>query len=244
MRVAVCLSGEMRGFAGQQGLADFVIAPFKNQGHVVDLFIHTRGDKFMGEPSPDLGVPRVFCVEDNRPIDTSMIISPMNPKERGDYEGTDLRSHLYQSYLQQYWSMARVGKLLIQTEQREGRYDLVVRTRPDCWLTEPLQPDTLFDGKVHVPHNDWWPYEVDGKRVETVCDKFAVGHSVEMQLYLNKFKDMRTFCEQYRIQGEAFTAWELAGQRWIPDGKPTPWVRDSNIEINQDPKAHEKSERP
>lgn len=247
MRVAVCMSGEMRGFSDRcrNSLIIDVFKPFMDRGDEVDLFVHTRSDQYLGLAIYKLGA-RVLCIEANRPISTSIIISDKNPKEQGDYEDPTRgrRAFLYQSYLQQYWSLKRVGQLLWQTEVRDGDYDLVIRTRPDCYLKSPLRPETLLDGKVHVPYNDWWPYEVDGRRVETVCDKFAVGPTELMRRYFSKFDVLHSFCKYYRLQGESFTAWCLEDYRWVCDGEPIPWVRDSNIEISQDPKAYQNCERP
>jgi hypothetical protein len=143
--------------------------------------------------------------------------------------------------------MARVGKMLIQTEQQEGRYDWVVRARPDTWLKEPLPVNDLPVRKITVPKNDYYSYtDKTGRRVYTCSDKLAIGTSVDMQLYLNKFKSLRVFCEQNEIHGEAYCAWHMAGGRFLYDGEEAqlPFYRHSNIDVELCEDAHHNCDRP
>jgi hypothetical protein len=212
MRVAVCLCGEMRGKQDCiENLSTHVVAPFAAAGANVDLFVHTRRDAWWQSAA---GLPfRMLSVEVNRPQDVRLIEGPANPKERGDRAPGghgDRRAFLYQSYIQQYWSMYAVQQLKVRAEQEDGKpYEWVVRARPDCRLEEPVPVADLVKQSVNVPWNDWWPYEVDDKRWDTVTDKFAIGPSHSMDVYLTKILDLYSFCRRHRIQGEAFTAWQL-----------------------------------
>lgn len=210
MRVAVALSGEMRGCTKSiELLLAHVIQPFKDAGATVDLFIHTRKDPWW-LPASGLDF-RGLWVEENRPRDDSIIVSAANPRHKGDNPTTDQRrGFLYQSYLQQYESLYAAGQMVYRAERQDGvLYDWVVRSRPDCYLEAPLPVKDLQADTLNVPWNDWWPYEVDGVRWDTVTDKFAVGPSRIMGVYFDKLFDLQSFCARYRLQGEAFTVWQL-----------------------------------
>lgn len=211
MRVAICLSGEMRGCPKSlRLLREHVIVPFQVAGaNVVDLFIHTRRDPWW---MAAVSLPyRALWVEENRRRDENQILSVANPKSRGSDPGAGgRRAFLYQSYLQQYESLLACASMVARAERQDGKaYDWVVRSRPDCYLEAQLPVEQLVPGKVNVPWNDWWPYEVDGTRWDTCTDKFAVGSSTHMQVYLSKLDDLQEFCTSYRIHGEAFTVWQL-----------------------------------
>ncbi len=156
MRVAIAVSGEVRGcYDCLHLLNEKIVLPFVVGGYDIDVFVHTRLST-----SDDLARvvnilnPTAFQAEVNRPFDTSVIVSPANPKHAGDSDDRGRRGHLYQSYFQQYWSLSQVGRMVKVAEERTGKeYDLVIRTRPDCYLKSPLKvPVTLQ--RVHVPHND------------------------------------------------------------------------------------------
>lgn len=216
VRAAVCLSGEMRGCQYcLDKLKENVIAPLEAANYSVDLFIHTRKDPWWN-PAGELPF-RGLWVEENRRRDNRPIISSANPLKAGESDRTDRRGFLYQSYLQQYWSLAAVGEMKSRAEKQDGcRYDLVVRSRPDAYLEKPMPVTQLTPGCINFPWNDWWPYEVDGKRWETATDKFAVGPSELMDTYFDKLSWLKRFCEHYRLQGEAFTTWQLeqCGIKW------------------------------
>lgn len=108
-----------------------------------------------------------------------------------------------------YWSMARLGKMVIQTEQKEGRYALVAFVSPGI-LTGGL-PGNLLDDKVH------------SLRVRP--DRMAIGPSTDMQLYLNKISQLQTYVERLPegFKDENFAAWCLNGQS---DKRATNWLED------------------
>ncbi len=238
MRVAICLSGEMRGdpFCLAM-LEERIIEPFRKAGATtIDLFCHTRKDQWWG-PAADLNF-RCLWVEENRPRDTSFILSQHNPPHLGDRSGEDRRAYLYQSYLQQYYSMEACG-IMLDRAVRQDRlpYAWVIRTRPDIYLAEPLPVESLDPDVVSCPWNDWWPYEVEGKRVETVNDRFAVGSYSQMQHYLDKMIYLREFCQKFRLQGEWFTAWQM-------NRGGVPWIRHDKIKCHQSANLYQFSERP
>ena len=208
MRVAVCLSGEMRGRDDcLKFLHERVVEPFQSAGSV-DLFVHTRCDKWW-RPACDLPF-RSLQVEHNHERDISDILSDTNPLHLGK-GGGGRRGFLWQSYMQQFWSLQAVGEMKRRAERQDGEsYDWVVRCRPDCYLLEPLNVASLVSGSVNLPDNDWWPGEdSDGNRLPSFCDKFAVGPSQGMDAYLDPFLHLRRFCRMHELRGETYVGWRL-----------------------------------
>lgn len=261
MRVAVCLTGEMRNKPEcLRSLVENVIHPFEAVGAWVELFIHARMDNWY-QSAFTLPNIRAVQVEVNRTRDSSMIVSEHNPEHMGEREGDDRRAYLYQSYLQQYWSLQGVGQMKIRAEKQDGAvYDWVVRSRPDVYIKQPLPVKELKGGCINFPWNDWWPHPVAKiHNIDTVTDKFAVGPSAMMDVYFDKIgrrglgsltlermQDLNKtcpvnwlqwFCQKYNLRGEAFTAWQLytAG---------IPYVRHEGIEVQQAENPYEHSRRP
>lgn len=239
-RVAIALTGEMRGDEHcLRMLEKHVVKPFEDAGATVDIFCHTRKDQWWN--SAALLRFRCLWVEDNRRRDESLILSEHNPRSLGSYvtaDPNDRRAFLYQSYLQQYYSMQAVALMIARAEEQDRKsYDWIVRSRPDIYLREPLPVGQLDPNAVNCPWNEWWPYEVDGKRVDTVNDKFAVGPAGPMLTYLNKIVDLQAHCQQYRLQGEWFTAWHI-------DRRGIKWLRHDRIETVRTKLEYQCSEKP
>lgn len=223
MRVAVVLCGEMRG-CSQEPLLNNVVLPLN-----ADLYVHTRKDAWW---EAALKLPYIhLSVAVNRPLPIIDIVGEHNPLSAGHRDGEDRRSYLYQSYMQQYHSMA-VGANMLQ-----GDYDWVVRARPDAYIKKPLDLTTLKRGHINVPWNDWWPYEELGVRQETCTDKFAVGPQQAMWLYLSKINHLKTFCRKHRLQGERFTVWHM-------EHLGIEWCRNEAMELVRVEDAHSRSVKP
>jgi len=109
-----------------------------------------------------------------------------------------------------YWSTARLGKMVIQTEQKEGRYNLVAFAAPSEEVSLPS--GSLLNGKVHVLANH--PHKV------------AVGPSTDMQLFLNRIGLLQIYVETLpagtEVKDDAFATWCLDRQKsiWVPDLSP------------------------
>ncbi len=191
-------------------LGSHVIAPFERAGAWVDLLISTRADRWW---NPAAALPfRMLNVEQNTPMDSAKYIEgPVNPQHLGRTEGKGRRDFLYQSYLQYFRSLRTVGQMLERAEEQDGApYDWVVRARPDAKLRDVLKVEELEPGIVHFPHNDWWPYtDVDGQRLGTLCDKFAVGPSQAMHVYFNRLSFLRKYCDCYVLHAELLVRWQM-----------------------------------
>lgn len=232
MRVAVCLSGDMRGGDNcLKSLMECVVTPFERAGATVDILIHTRLDPWW-EPAIDLPF-RMLRVERNvKRIDDSDIVGPINPKSKGDFPGESRRSFLYQAFLQYYRSLAGVGELKRRAEEQDGApYDWVVRARPDVGYKTALDPSWLTPGVLHFPAGDWWRY----KGEECRSDKFAIGPSKVMDVYFNRQDFLKDWCEYEELHAEGLMMATI---------QPFPWKVLDDFGIWLNPHGYTFSLRP
>ena len=163
---------------------------FVQFGYQVDVYVHKK----FTDPYPADLAPRCCWLEEPRPISRPEGVS--------------------EEQMWVYWSMARLGKMVIQTEQKEGRYGLGAFAAPQHCLSKPLPPG-LLDGKVHV--------------LGGASDKLAIGPSTDMQLYLNKISQLQTYRERFversvlGHQDRDFAEWCLNGQ---DEKRKMNWVED------------------
>ena len=67
-------------------------------------------------------------------------------------------------------------------EEKYGKYDLVIRTRPDLGIDRPLDLRLFKDtGFVDVPKDNWHGYGF------TICDLASIGSSDHMSVYCDLF---------------------------------------------------------
>lgn len=221
MKVAVCLSGDMRNCSEcLDSLVDQVITPFKLVGAQVDVLIHTRLDPWCWNLSKLQ--PRIYRCECNvQRIDPSDIISKFNSLSNGESDHPDAkgtsehyrRPFFYQAYLQYLRSLEGVAELKCRAENQDDElYDWVVRARPDIWYPNPLLISELQAGMIHFPAGDWWRCE--GK--ECRSDKFAIGPSLEMNIYFSRREHLRIWCQQHELHSEGLMMdhLELYGVEW------------------------------
>lgn len=230
-KVAICLSGEMRGCDDYlRLLIERVYTPFIEWGFLVDLFVYTRLDQWW-KPAGDLPSLRMVHVEKNVWQDPSDILSSFNPVDRGWFEGcpSNRRAFLYQSYLQYFRSLQEVAKLKRRAEEQDGeRYKWVVRARPDAYLEQPLDLNCLKPHHIHFPENDRWP--PPDRVSNTLSDKFAIGPSEAMDKYFDRRSLLKEYCASYALHAEAMVAWQM--KRMALQWYIMPGLRVSRNEVN------------
>lgn len=249
MRLALCMSGEMRGCPEcLSSLSQCIAQPFVDDEWEVDLFIWTRKDDWWLSAC-DLRF-RTLHVERNVPQNDKRILSLVNPPDRGSYETTDpsdRRAFFYQSYLHYYRALRGVWRLCKEAENQDGKlYDLVARVRPDVSYERPIRLDEIDCSIINLPCNDWWPYTYPagtpdggehGKRIDAWSDKFAIGPSKLMDTYFNRIHYLEGFCQKYELMAEALMVWQL-------EQANVPYARMNDFKILRSTKMYEHSWRP
>lgn len=151
----------------------------RDQGHTVDVYVHKK----FTDPYPTDLAPRCCWLEEPRPINRPEGVS--------------------EEQMWTYWSLARLGKMVIQTEQKEGRYALVAFAAP-AYLTIKL-PIYLLDGEVHT--------------LFAYPDRVAIGPSTDMQLYLARMHRLQDYVEKHPGEvflDHVFASWCL-GPNYVED---------------------------
>ncbi len=211
MRIAACLSGEMRGYPEcLVSLDTMIFQPLRAAGGTIDLLVVTRLDPWW-KMAVDLPF-RMLHVEKNVPwLDPADIISEHNPLRHGqannETPGTAMdgrRTFLYQSYLQYYKSLQEMGALKRKAEAQDGKpYDWVIRCRPDVYYENPLNVPLLLEQPtwIRTPQNDTYGW---------VSDKFAIGSSGNMDVYFNRRDYVKGYCQQWELHAERLLHWQLS----------------------------------
>lgn len=216
MRIALCMSGEMRGTPEcLESIDRCVTRPLKEMGAEVDLLIYTRADRWWHQAA---SLPfRMLHVEKNVPMSDDIIVNHINTPNKGRFgppgvNTNNRRAFLYQSYLQYYRSLQGMGELKRRAEMEDGkRYDWTARIRPDSGFEAPLDFSKLTEQVVYVPENDRWPHsDPQGKEMVTLSDKFAIGPSEMMDVYFDRINYLQGFCQVAELQAEALLVWQLA----------------------------------
>ncbi len=213
MRVAACMSGEMRNRPDALASVEAnIFAPIREVGWTLDLLLYVRKDAWwQGAASLPF---RMLHVEENRPEDDADIRGEYNPPDKGAYEHRDARGEgtanrrafLYQSYLQYYRSLGGVAALKRRAEEQDGAfYDWVMRVRFDTIIEGKLDLAALEPGMVHVPSNDRWPFE----NLVTWSDKWAMGSSLNMDRYFDRRSFLREWCAYHELHAEALLGWQM-----------------------------------
>jgi hypothetical protein len=191
-RTAVCMSGRCTGLDITH---ESIWKCLLNRIGVYDLFMFVPNDA-----DSNLAArlnPTVIRIEDDPPLHEGSLINGVNCR---------LKSGI-QAYLQQLYGMKQCNRLRIEHEKTTGiRYDIIIRCRPDLIFVKPLDHLSLLDlSYVHVP--DFHGY--DG-----INDRFAVGCSKHMHIYLNKLDEFHGYVMnwfKYRSDAPAVSAEMFTG---------------------------------
>lgn len=177
MRVAVCISGQMRHFrACHDAIRRYIIEP-----NDADVFLHTWYDP--SGAAPDLqGVDVSRAATRNSPGDDQALLGLYQPKRHliepprhfrstgiqvpdayilrtqaclHGREGTDPRDHAIHNSYSMFYSIFTANRLKEEYALEHGiHYDMVIRIRYDLVPTEPLRaadydPDMIYYAELH-----------------------------------------------------------------------------------------------
>ena len=168
MRVALCLSGQVRAFRES--------FPYYKKNllnkHDVDVFIHTW------EHIDDMSAATFFRAQN------ISVSRPFNSNQFSDYKVIDERWPAVNTF-SMWYSVFKANELKREYELREGfRYDVVIRSRFDFALNKELDLN-VEQGKLYVP-NDLIKGTIPPNQI-SANDQFAYGDSATMDLYSMTF---------------------------------------------------------
>lgn len=189
-KIAVCISGEFKGFPGSLHRLRHVVGFLT--GCECDIFVH-------GWRNPDEGIildalkPKGYIFEAKPVGDIQKIESGIVYKERGLKPGRDFGS------LSMFYGMKQCFKLV---EESDGQYDFVLRIRPDLYLesslTDILRGITMAGDanleSVYVPRH----YHSQG-----INDQIALGGFEAMTVYMRTYDFIADQVENLYFNPEA-----------------------------------------
>ena len=210
IRVALCLSGQMRTFREcYKNLRKYLLLPLKP-----DVFIHTwkyagvttkasrdiRGEEVTLSILNELYKPKIVVIdefkneysEELKGIKIPIILAT---KGIGVYEGQ----------LPMFYKMYECNKLKSQYEEENGfKYDMVIRLRPDLKICKMLPK------KIFKQLNIIWTEGISDKRYRC-CDRFAISNSANIDYYTSVWEHLKEYWENPLGAGKV-TDYRMGGQ--------------------------------
>ncbi len=195
LRTAVCMSGRCAGLdKTHQTIRECLL----NQIGDHDLFMFVPQDS--NSHLAALLNPAVIRIEDDPLLNEGTLINGVNCR---------LKTGI-QPYLQQLYGLKQCNLLRIAYEKERGiRYDCIIRCRPDLMFVKPLDILSLLDlSYIHVP---------DFHGFDGINDRFAVGCSEHMNIYMNKLDEFHDYITDWfksrsdalAVSAEMFTSGQL-----------------------------------
>tara|TARA_R110000765_G_scaffold395112_1_gene488814 strand:- start:19 stop:762 length:744 start_codon:yes stop_codon:yes gene_type:complete len=190
MRVAICLSGELRNYKDTFPYFKKYIMDVLNP----DIFIYTNGN------------------ED--------FLNNYNAKSISIQEGSVDLNHGYRqvhdstsviSVLNQQHKIESCNKLKIEYEnEHDFKYDIVIRCRLDSFFTRPFSSEELQPNKdvILVP----WGWDFKGVSPYSETDIFALGDSETMNKYSSSYSNIPNYINQIVFHSETLIGYNLYKQ--------------------------------
>lgn len=216
MKIAICLSGYMRGYKDNvKSLLTHVASE-----HDADIFVHTW-DK-MGLPSAWHG-----C-DDAHPDDTdnhlaeihkllspkAICVEPVFSWDLSSFARPGLQ-RFHENFPMMFYKIHKCDELRKESEAASGReYDLVIRTRPDIRYLSRINMGVLDKDKLHIPQMPSY-YVIAGKSYN---DQIAIGTPCLMSIYSAAADKVSKYVNAMEYYGaERFLGWYLDGSNVCVD---------------------------
>lgn len=188
MRVAICLSGQLRNFKETfPYFKSFIIDDLSP-----DIFIYT--DEYDVEIEK-LYIPKYF------EFNTNII------KNNLDYRHINSSTNEI-SLLNQFYKISECNKLKCKYENENNfKYDLVIRCRFDSFFTRKFKKDELHieDNQIIVP----WGWDFKCVSEYAVTDIFALGRSDTMDKYSSVFDNLDKYKNDIIFHPESIMGYNL-----------------------------------
>lgn len=223
MRIALCLSGQMRTYKKcYPSLKEFILEPLKP-----DIFIHTWSDSGITtkiKKGAEFKTEEVTREELNKLYSPkSMIIENFKKEYTEKLKGVEVPEILkekeprnYKGTLPMFYKMQVCNELKSKWEKEKGfTYDLVIRLRPDLEFLEEIPKKVL-----NQPEKVWHNNSEDGNPSAfwQISDKFFLSNSRNMDSCCSVFENLKEYWKnplgegrkrgQHRV-GERLMAYHL-----------------------------------
>jgi hypothetical protein len=185
MKTAICLSGHMRSYQKTvSSLNDFIIKPLQ-----ADVFIHTW-EHLGWSYHVDAGSMRVATIFQNKEIEKlykpkAFLIEKMVKNLGARYRKLLVDKRSADAIVNMFYKIYQADITRQKYEKFHGKYDLVIRVRPDLYFEEPINKDDIED----AVNNDVL-YLPNCGHYDGLNDQFAFGNSEVMKIYSYCFMDI------------------------------------------------------
>jgi uridine kinase len=178
MKAALLISGYLRSFKlNVKNIQDFILNNFDD----VDIFLHitkneNNEDKYLNIQNLSESIEYI-----NKILNPKIILCEENKKFVEDKKINDLYNTWYKFYT--------LNKLKQNEEELFGKYDIVIKSRPDLQLVDiKFKFDNLDSNSIIIPKES----KIDKTKLLNpedpyICDIFAYGPSSAMDNYFNVY---------------------------------------------------------
>jgi len=197
MKVAILISGYLRTFKDNiNNIKEKIINNFDN----VDIYIHItknedKNDKYLNF---------------NKELDES-IIKDLNPISVIYEENVKLSSNSKENDVLNLWlKYYKLNNIKKINENKFGKYDLVIKYRPDMNIISDIIFDNISYDKISIPIDS----KIDKSKLNNIndkfiCDIFAYGNSDIMDSYFNIYNSLKHLISKYGVVNETLLYYYL-----------------------------------
>jgi uridine kinase len=198
MKVALLISGYLRTLEYNiANIKEKILNVFDN----VDVYMHITSTEKIADKYYNKDVSDSF-IQDN--------LNPLVCLKEDNYKFTSnvLENNVYNTWFKYY----KLNLLKQENEKTFGKYDLVIKYRPDLHITSDNLFANLSNKSIYLPGESL----IDRAKLKNpsdpfVCDIFAYGRSEQMDSYFSIFNNLKLLIAQYGHVSETLLYYYLNG---------------------------------
>ena len=225
-RVAICFWGIMRSLKFTlPSIKKYIFKPLDDAKIPYDVFLHTfnlNGDctttystectLAIDKNEYKLLNPKESIIENQKTIDEKINFNKYmtmgNPWQKAPIETA-------YNHIRALWSLKQVTSIWLK---HRSNYSHVMYCRPDMTYIMPIKPEWFsFSDSIYTP-----AFARHGRKIEKLCDRFAIGMPEQMEIYGNRFSEALEYSKKSQLHSETFASHILhkngISRKYVPFG--------------------------
>lgn len=207
MKVAVLMCGHVRSYTKcRENFFRAIIAPLQKTDHSCDIFFSTWNEYGFQVKVLEGKIDATQIMKDS----TDCIIEESSPNNFADLF-TETGTQQYGKYsvppekgvnaTSMWYRVFKCYKLM----EKQGKYDIVIRTRPDLYYETPINVNWLKFCEKNTVYMPFWHKHFRAVAY-TMMDHFAFGDAESMRVYCETYKNIEKCIEEnkHAFTGEGF----------------------------------------
>lgn len=205
MKTALLISGYLRTLKYNiSNIQEKII----NQLGNVDVYIHitkneNKSDKYYNNRNSKTDIEFI-----ERHLNPVVLLQESNYL----FSSNNLENNIYNSWFKYY----KLNNLKKENEKALGKYDLVIKYRPDLNITGNIVFPKILDDLIYIPKESL----IDENKLRTkedpsLCDIFAFGSSESMNKYFEIYNNLQSLIPSYGTVSETLLSYYL-NNNYIP----------------------------